>query len=107
MALAVNDENFKIEVIDSILPVLVDFWGKNCPPCHMMAPVIEELSAEYEGRVKIVKANVGETAQVAGSLEIMAVPTLILFCNGEVVERHIGFVSKDQIIQNLLSKVIL
>ncbi|WGK69402.1 thioredoxin [Candidatus Haliotispira prima] len=103
MPSTVNDSTFDTEVRQSTIPVLVDFWGENCPPCVMIAPIIEELGREYQGKVKIVKANVSEAPQTAGALDIMAVPTLILFRAGEEVNRHMGFAPKDQIVDKLLA----
>ncbi len=103
MPLIINDDNFASEVKQSDIPVLVDFWGQGCPPCVMIAPIIEELSTEYQGKVKIVKADVSEAQQAAGELDIMAVPTLVLFRAGKEVTRHMGFATKDQIISKLLA----
>ena len=105
MPLAVNDQTFDQEVKQSQLPVLVDFWGEGCPPCGMLAPIIEELSREYEGKVKIVKVNVGEAPEIATTMNIMGVPTLAVFQSGEEKLRHTGFIPKDKIVKELLSKV--
>ena len=105
MPLAVNDQTFDQEVKQSQLPVLVDFWGEGCPPCGMLAPIIEELSREYEGKVKVVKANVGEAPEIANAMNIMGVPTLAVFQAGEEKLRHTGFIPKDQIVEKLLSKI--
>ncbi len=106
MALAISDSNFDTEVQQSDIPVLVDFWDHGCPPCVMIAPIIEELSEEYQGKIKVVKAKISETNQVARDLDIMALPTLVLFRSGQEVTRHMGFAPKDQIIDKLLSKAV-
>ena len=97
--IAIDDMNFDSEVKKSELPVLVDFWGDGCPPCTMIAPILEQLSQEYQGRVKIVKANVSDAPKTARELDIMAVPTLILFRTGEETIRHMGFAPKQQLIE--------
>mgnify|MGYP004449166099 CR=1 FL=1 len=95
MATAVTDSDFENVVIKSSLPVLVDFWAPWCGPCRGIAPVIEELSAEYEGRALICKVNVDENTKVPAMFGIRAIPTLILFKNGEVVDQVTGAVAKD------------
>ena len=106
MPLAVNDQTFDQEVKQSQLPVLVDFWGEGCPPCNMIAPIIEELDQEYEEKVKVVKVNVGEAPEIATAMNITGVPTLALFESGAEVSRHAGFIPKEQIIERLLSKAL-
>jgi thioredoxin 1 len=90
----VTDENFKSEILDSAIPVLVDFWAAWCGPCRAIAPVVEELAAQYEGQVKIGKCNVDENPKTPGQYGIRAIPTLILFKNGTVAEQITGAVSK-------------
>lgn len=97
MANAVTDSNFEIEVLKSELPVLVDFWAPWCGPCRAIAPVIEELAQEYEGKVKIVKMNVDENPSTPSKYGIRAIPTLILFKNGEVVSQITGAVAKSSL----------
>ncbi len=95
MEIKTNDTNFKQEVLDSAVPVLVDFWAEWCAPCHMVAPAVEEISKEYDGKLKVCKANVDEARQTAASYGIMSIPTLTVFKNGEVVNQVIGAVSKS------------
>ena len=99
MALEINDSNFKSEVIDSEIPVLVDFWAPWCGPCRMVAPVLEELAKEYDGKVKVVKLNVDESPNTATEFGIRSIPTLILFKDGKVYEQTIGVQSKENLKQ--------
>jgi thioredoxin 1 len=92
-----TDDNFEVEVNKNALPVLVDFWAAWCAPCKAIAPHLEELANEYQGRVKIGKLNVDEQPNIASSLGIRALPTLLLFKSGEVVEQVVGAVSKSKI----------
>lgn len=97
MAYNITDETFQKEVIDSTLPVLVDFWAPWCGPCRMIAPVIEEIASEYEGKAKVVKLNTDENPQMASKYQITAIPTLLFFKNGKVVKEIVGVVSKEEI----------
>jgi len=99
--LQVNDINFNSEVLESPLPVLVDFWAPWCAPCRLITPVLEEIAREYAGRLKVVKLNTDENPAVAMKYNIMSIPTLLLFKNGEVVDETIGAVAKHVIVNNL------
>jgi thioredoxin 1 len=101
----VTDENFKSEILDSTIPVLVDFWAAWCGPCRAIAPVVEELAAQYEWQVKIGKCNVDENPKTPGQYGIRAIPTLILFKNGTVAEQITGAVSKSTL-ENAIKKVV-
>ncbi|HRR55669.1 MAG TPA: thioredoxin [Acidobacteriota bacterium] len=93
----VTDRNFDQEVLQSPVPVLVDFWAAWCAPCRMIAPTVEQLAQEYDGRAKIVKLNVDENPETAARFNIRGIPTLLLFKGGEVREQIVGATSKDQI----------
>ncbi len=103
MAIHFTDENFNQEVLSSDIPVLVDFYADWCGPCKMLAPVIEALAEEYEGKVKVGKLNVDNAPDTAQNYGIMSIPTLLYFKNGEVVNKSIGVVAKSEIEQVLNS----
>lgn len=97
MALAFTDGNFESEVLKSEVPVLVDFYADWCGPCKMMAPVIEELSTQYEGKAKIGKLDVDQNGATAQKYKVMSIPTMLLIKNGEVVDTVVGAVPKQQL----------
>ncbi|HOJ17884.1 MAG TPA: thioredoxin [Ignavibacteriaceae bacterium] len=94
-----TDGNFKSEVIDSDIPVLVDFWAVWCGPCRMIAPIVEELAGEFEGRVKVGKLDVDNNQQSAMTYGVRSIPTLLIFKGGKVVNTIIGAVPKAKIVQ--------
>lgn len=89
-----TDASFQKEVLQSAVPVLVDFWAEWCGPCKMLGPVLDELAGEYVGRVKVGKVNIDEHQKVASDYGIRAIPTLLLFKDGEVAEQIVGLRSK-------------
>ncbi len=95
--LSVTDENFQSEVVESDVPVLVDFWATWCGPCRMIAPSIEELANEYEGRVKVCKVDVDNAPKTAQGFGIRSIPTLLIFQDGKVAEQLVGAVRKSAI----------
>ncbi|MDD3101879.1 MAG: thioredoxin [Patescibacteria group bacterium] len=96
-----NNQNFQEEVLESKLPVLVDFFSTWCPPCQMLAPIIEKLSQEMEGKIKIGKFNIEESVELTQKYNIGSVPTLIFFKNGEEIKRLRGPQSKENLQQEI------
>ncbi|EFK95881.1 Thioredoxin [sediment metagenome] len=97
MEIDTNDNNFKQEVLDSDLPVLVDFWAVWCGPCLMVAPAVEQIAKEYKGKLKVCKLNVDEAPKTASNYGIMSIPTLGIFKAGKIVDKIIGALPKSEI----------
>ncbi|HEU0166086.1 MAG TPA: thioredoxin [Thermomicrobiales bacterium] len=98
---AVTDETYQAEVLDSDKPVLVDFWAEWCPPCRIVGPILEEIAAEDADRLKIAKVNVDLDNKHAGQLGIFSIPTMILYKNGQPVEKIVGAFPKQGILDRL------
>jgi len=101
----ITDDNFESEVLKSDKPVLIDFWAVWCGPCKMIAPILEEVATEYDGKLKIAKMDVDSNTKVASQYGIMSIPTLLFFKNGQLVDQVIGAIPKAQLV-NRLAKVL-
>ena len=99
--ITLTQENFEDEVINSDIPVLVDFWATWCGPCKMIAPIVEEIEEEYEGKIKVGKVNVDDEGDLASEYRIASIPTLLIFKNGEIVHTLVGYRPKEQILEYL------
>jgi thioredoxin 1 len=104
-AAAVTDDTFEQEVIDSSVPVLVDFWAPWCGPCRMVAPVVDEIAEQYSGQVKVVKVNTDDNPGIASKYGIRSIPTLMIFKGGQRVDMVVGAVPKTTL-ANTLEKYI-
>ena len=102
---SVTDSSFQHDVLESEIPVLVDFWAPWCGPCRMVSPVVEEIAEQYEGKVKVVKVNTDENSNVASTYGIRSIPTLMIFKGGERVDMVVGAVPKTTL-ANTLEKYI-
>jgi thioredoxin 1 len=96
-----TDANFKAEVLDSTMPVLIDFWAPWCGPCRMVAPVVEQIAAEYAGKAKVGKVNVDDNPTIATNYGIRSIPTLIVIKAGKVIGQVIGAVGKGELMKLL------
>lgn len=102
MAVLVADkENFEKEVLQSEIPVMVDFWAAWCVPCRMIAPIVERLAEKYAGRLKVAKLDVDSNQELAIQYQVMSIPTLLFFKNGQVVDRIIGAVGEQEIVRRI------
>jgi thioredoxin 1 len=106
MSLQFNDANFQTEVLNSDLPVLVDFWAEWCGPCKMIGPVIDQVATELAGQAKVGKVNVDEARQLSAKYNVRSIPFLLFFKNGQVVDQIVGAnVTRDQLKAKLLALV--
>ncbi len=101
----ISDDSFRSEVIESTVPVLVDFWAPWCGPCRMVAPVIEAIAEKMDGKVKFVKLNTDENQKTAIDYQIMGIPTLLIFKDGQEAERIVGF-RPQQEIESVLNNLV-
>lgn len=99
MEITLTSNNFDSEVLKSSKPVLVDFWASWCGPCKMLAPMIEEIANEYSDIIKVGKVNVDDQRELAQKYDILSIPTVLLFKDGKITNKSIGFVPKEKIIE--------
>ncbi|MBN2426113.1 MAG: thioredoxin [Calditrichaceae bacterium] len=99
----ISESNFDKEILKSSIPVIVDFWAEWCAPCRLISPIVEELSNEYEGKLKIAKLNVDHNPHISMNYGIRSIPTLLIFKDGKAVEQLIGAVPKKTIVERLKS----
>jgi thioredoxin 2 len=101
----INDSDFQREVLWARLPVLVDFWGPHCAYCRMLAPTVDQVSANFAGRIKVVKMNVEENSRIPSQYGIQGIPTLLIFKNGQPVDRLVGVLSRDEIERRVMPHI--
>lgn len=97
----VSSQNFESEVVKSDIPVLVDFWASWCAPCRMIAPIVEELAKEYDGKLKVAKLDVDANRDIAQNFGIMSIPTLLIFEGGQVADQLVGAVPKSMLVDKI------
>ena len=102
-AITLTDDSFQSEVIESSVPVLVDFWAIWCGPCRVVAPIVDELAEEYDGRVKVGKVDVDSEQKIAADFGIRSIPTLLIFKDGKQADQIVGAVPKNQLVEKLES----
>ena len=94
----VTKQNFEQEVLNSPIPVMVDFWADWCGPCKMLAPILSEIAEEYDGKIKVCKVNVDDEVELSLKYRIVSIPTVLIFKDGELTNKSVGYVPKDELI---------
>ncbi len=106
MAFQLTDANFQEKVLDTKGITLVDFWAEWCGPCKMIGPIIEELAHDYEGKALIAKVDVDENAELSQRFEVRSIPTILILKDGEVVDKHVGFATKQALAAKLEAQLV-
>ena len=101
MAVEITSTNFQSEVVESDVPVLVDFWAEWCGPCRAVAPVVDDIASEYAGKIKVAKLDIDAEPGLASQFGIMSIPTIALFRDGQVVQQSVGAKPKDRLVRDL------
>ena len=101
MALELTDANFQETVLDSDKLTVVDFWAEWCGPCRMITPIIEDVAKEYDGSVNVGKVNVDHNGDVSMKYQVRSIPTILLIKNGEIVDKHVGTISKAKLVEKI------
>lgn len=96
-----TNDNFQKEVLESEMPILVDFWAEWCPPCRIVIPIINEIAKEYEGKIKVGKVNVDQNRELASKYSIMSIPSFKIFKNGKIVSEFIGAQAKEKFVEEI------
>ena len=99
--ITITKNNFESEVLNSTIPVIIDFWAPWCGPCRMIAPAVEEIANEYEGSIKVGKVNVDEEGELAATFKIISIPTIVLVKDGKITAQAVGYMTKDKLIKEL------
>ena len=99
--ITITKANFESEVLNSPIPVVIDFWATWCGPCRMIAPIIEEIAEEYDGTVKVGKVNVDDEPELASSFRVISIPTIVLVKDGKVTASAVGYMTKDKLLKEL------
>lgn len=103
--IVLTDQNFKKEVLEADLPVLVDFWASWCGPCQMIGPIISEIAKDLEGKIRVGKLNVDENTKISNEYGIMSIPTMKLFKSGKIIEEMIGMQPKEVIVEKIMKAI--